>query len=259
MLPCLRLSPRRVRARLVVPFGLLVALAAILPAAPAEATSYSCGGNVQGHCYSEMRWDGGYVHGAQTSMEVRGFGLSNIFESTEMWLVDDTNGHNYWVEAGVMRDPSVDGGAEIWFWGDSRPVDNGYINMHYGIPLRSGDYGHLATIKIYNNGYDQYFVGIYGAQTEMTGESTNNTMTTPHLITIGSELAGSSGGSQPWVWWNDNMWLDTSNVWHYQGNDGTGTLGGVYSQYPFTWTWNPDPVHSSTGGSFNTCLPNPGC
>jgi hypothetical protein len=229
------------------------------PAQAAAMLSYSCGSSSgSGHCYGWNTWVGA-VDGSATQITVRGITGGNGFIDNEMWLVQwPKNGlpRSTWVEAGYISDSGFENGAEVWFWADSRPQDNGYVNLHYGIPLRSGDYGHNVAITLKRKDSCSFTASVVGVLTGEQGTSTNNCISPDH-IQIGQELAGSNGANAPKALYSQNEYEAAGrNYFSYQFQDGSGSGKNP----PWAgWDQNHRPSNSGGGGTWYTCtLPSSG-
>jgi hypothetical protein len=165
--------------------------------------AYSCGNLQINHCYAEMYWPGS-MQGEKTDIKVEPITCGcNGFLNDELW-VQSTSGcsPNCWVEAGIKNETGY--GYTFSFWADQRPNGGGYHN-HYMNAFFQGDFDHDTTFYIFENGSNRFAVvktvaGVNGCMyvcsASWTEYSTNNSMS-PNYITLGAELAGSSGASSP--------------------------------------------------------------
>lgn len=213
--------------------------------------SYNCVNNPQsqsGHCYGVQSWGG--ANGADTRITLHAISGGNDFVNNEMWL--QTSGATYWVEAGVKSDYSFfPADSSVFFWADNRP--GGGYSEHYSVTLTSGDYSKPNTLtRITRSGTSNWNVSVNDGYTSLTGTSTNNNITIGN-INIG-EVSGNANASAPVNHFTNNRWLNGSNF-QYQNNDGVGTK--IIS--PVSAGWTTDPLHSSTGGDWHTCITGSGC
>ena len=213
--------------------------------------SYNCVTNPKdksGHCYGTQWWGG--ANGADTRITLHSTSGGNGFVNNEMWLSNLT----YWVEAGVKSDTRFNPpDSSVFFWADNRPNGGGYAE-HYSIILTGGDWSKPNTLtRITRSGTSNWNVSVNDGYTSLTGTSTNNNISISYIM-IGMEVYGNANAAAPVNHFTDNRWLNGSNF-QYQGNDGVNTE--VY--LPVSAGWTTDPLHSSTGGDWYTCIPGSGC
>jgi hypothetical protein len=159
--------------------------------------------------------------GPYTDIRVPNLNGGNGFADDEVWLVDNSTAactgnpfRQCWVEAGIFRQS---GGAQIYFWADSRPMNSNTFNLHLlGGTDGAGTNDHFMIIKDARGGPGIFQLWIYNdsLSTLYNGTSTSNTMRGKRII-IGQEVAGTSGASAT----NANF---TRNIWAVQ------TLGPEY-------------------------------
>lgn len=220
-----------------------------------RARAYSCGDGLDGgHCYGDYDWSGATT-GSATSIYMVHLTCSTScssahgFVDNEMWLIDENNPTEYWVESGYESYPPGSSSNDSYFWADERPNGGGY-NFHDFGQVASGDYQHYTSFTIVKDGsqYWEVYLGTY--TTDYVGYSTSNSMS-PSDIVIGLELAGSGGGAAPVAYFNDNEWYDSTLHAHYQ-TYGSDSYPGLLSNNPPYASWYIHPQNSSTGGSLKT-------
>jgi hypothetical protein len=217
----------------------------------ATQISYNCGDpSADVHCYGQVTWGG--ANGADTRITLHRMNGGNGFVTTEMWL--GTSDTAYWVEAGIASDASFRvSDATAFFWADNRPNGGGYHN-HYSSFLSSSDWSQPnALVRITRSGSSSWNLSVTDNVTSLTGTSTNNNITIG-IINIGTELAGTSGASEPTNHFIDNRWLNSSGNFQYQTVNGSRK-----DNSPLSSNWTTPPSSSSTGGNFYTCIAGSGC
>ena len=222
--------------------------------------NWSCGDPNTGHCYGAQYWGG--ANGADTRISLNnslnGGGSSNdlynySFVTTEMWL-DSTN-YTYWVEGGIISEYAYTQETfPFYFWADNRPNGGGF-SFHY-LAREAYSSGTLLT-RITRSGSSSWNVLLQDGQNSFTGLSTANNISI-QAIQIGTELHNNyQTAYEPNIYYTNNRWLNSSGNFQYQTNDGIRTN----IMYPIKagWFQNQDPLHSSTGGVWYTCIPGYGC
>lgn len=235
---------------------LLIALAPLLSYAihsvqAASQNSYNCETNSHsgsGHCYGVQFWGG--ANGADTRITLHAISGGNGFANNELWLI--TSGATYWVEAGVKSNYDFfPADSSVFFWADNRP-GGGYAE-HYSTTLTGGDYSKPNTLtRITRSGSSNWNVSVNDGYTSLTGTSTNNNITIGD-IEMGMEVYGNANAAAPVNHFTNNRWWNGN--FNYQTNDGVGT--SVFS--PVSAGWTTEPIYSSTGGDWYTCIPGSGC
>lgn len=220
---------------------------------------YSCGDLNNNHCYANMYWPGA-IQGEKTDIRIEPINCGcNGFLNAELW-VQSTSGcsPNCWIEAGIKNETGY--GYTFSFWADQRP-GGGYHN-HFMNGIIVGDIGYSITLWIFKTGTNQWQVsktraGVNGCTSQCSADwtnySTSNSMAA-NYITLGDELAGSSGASSPDIHFTYNYWYNGS--WHSQGagNPGAriiGANGGPPDDPPFAY-WVNGQVGGPTGGDLDT-------
>jgi hypothetical protein len=226
-----------------------------------RATSYSCGNLSSNHCYANMYWPGG-IQGEKTDILAEPINCGcDGFLNAELWVQASSGcAPNCWVEAGLKNETGY--GSTFSFWADQRP-GGGYHN-HYNNGITQGDIGHSITFFIYKTGTNQWRVtkahaGVNGCTSQCSADwtqySTNNSMVA-NYITLGDELAGSSGASSPDIHFTWNFYYNNSS-WYPQGagNPGAGLVGAGLTpppdDPPYAY-WANGQVGGPTGGDLDT-------
>src|SRR3954471_3671043 len=231
------------------------------------AATYSCGNLSSGHCYAAASWQdqaeyfGAYSDVTQVSIGCpRGCGG---FIDDEIWLIDNKSsgctGKTFgmcWVEAGYI---ATDGANPIFFWADSRPINQSTFNLHLlGNTDPVGVTDHFTIVKdgrvtpnnflvfIYNDSLSSLYngVSVVPSGNPMVG----------NRIDIGQELAGAKDASATRANFTRNIWavqaLGPEYVFWYRRQT---TKGGVSSAAPPTGSWTADPSSPTPeGGQFTT-------
>lgn len=216
--------------------------------------AYACGDSNNNHCYGEMYWPGS-MQGEKTDIRVVPINCGcDIFLNYEMWVQSSSGcSPNCWVEAGIKNETGY--GYTFSFWADQRP-GGGYHN-HYMNGMLSGDYNHSTTFFIFKNGTNQWQVskalaGVNGCSgscsISWTNYSTSNTMQADY-VTLGAELAGSSGASSPDVHFTYNSYYDGAH-WHTQGNGNSGA-GIRQDDPPYAYWVGGSPTARANGGDLD--------
>lgn len=220
---------------------------------PANAQAlYSCGDQSSNHCYAVQNWPGG-VNGSRTHIFTNHLYPGDCFVTNEMWLAYQSGNTNYWVEAGEIANDAVGQGSELLFWADQRP--GGGFSLHYGQYLSGSDFGKYSDIDIHRIASNQFSASITGLPVaSLSGTSMRNSMN-PNLINVGMEMCGSTGAKAPKNGYAYNQWESLSYAWSYQNVDGYPGQ----QKYPAYGNWTVDPMHSSTGGQWTTCIQGNGC
>lgn len=214
------------------------------------ATAYSCGDINTGHCYGQNIWQDA-TDGVRTSIGVRGITGGNGFVNNEVWLCQGDC--PYWVEAGLKSQFNIGGGAEIYFWADSRP--GGGYNNHFGRPIPSGDYGYYANVDIHRTSGSTWSITI-NSQTglQLSDSSTGNSMA-PDEIQLGTELAGTGGASDPHTNYANNQYKHLNGGgWYYQHSDGFWRIQPNPGPVAVAWDSGHTPSTYPNGGVFATCV-----
>jgi hypothetical protein len=241
-------------ARIVTIIALLIMLFGVTHTlTPSVAKAYSCPDAIP--CYGRNDWPG---NTAGVSFQVSVASLSCCqgnggVVTNEVWLVDCDPyaffglgcGQAHWVEEGYVK---YDGDVERYFWGDSRPRDNGGVNYWPLDQVPSGDYGNFTYMSIteYGEPSGTFLVYLDSNNVLSINYSTSNTMV-PSDIELGQELHGTCCASANRAYFRSNRWQDSSGNWHYQTVDGT-----VHSDNPPYSGWSVTPSNSSTGGQLWT-------
>lgn len=224
--------------------------------------SYYCGSatfNLSERCYATITWTGN-IAAAHTKIFTNEIKPGNCAVQNTMWLANTkiSSTSDYWVEAGIKADVNVNGGKDSAFWADNRPNGGGYHN-HFGNALTSTDHGKNADVYIFHSLGDPdgtWGVAIYGLpNTSLVGESDNN-FAIGTDIDIGMEICGSSNQYAPRNSFTYNQWANPAATnYHYQGNNGSTNP----QKNPANGYWTQEPINSSTGGSWTTCIIGNGC
>jgi hypothetical protein len=231
---------------------------------PLHASNYSCGNPNSGHCYGRTRWQEKpqYFGAFSSILQIAMNCPSNCggFINNEIWLVDFRSQacvsnafQACWVEAGFHAFAGQ--GNPYYFWADSRPLASNTYNNHFLNQADSGDFDHFMIIEDARGAPGVYQVWIYSDNLSVlfNGTSTSNTMSA-NTIQIGTELAGTTGGSAAPSQFQKNIWAvkplgsDYTFWYNTQVDDGV-----ILSQSPPNASWLIDPsLPGSNGGIFTT-------
>jgi len=224
------------------------------------------------HCYGIVDFNAGTFAflGMQTKDSVRGLGLggNTKFLTNEEWLADTiTYKPNIgpWVEAGygmgLNTVNTMCGYNESFFWADFRENGGGF-HIHCPAYVGSGDYGYNVVDKISQSSTDASVWNVTitpHSSTQITGQSTNNTMY-PNDAEFGEELSATDGGqgvNAPRTTFTSNSYEDLNGNWHFWHNPPyawTIDLPGLPNDPPYAgWVNGEDPNHDSTGGKLYAC------
>lgn len=220
---------------------------------------WSCGTPSSGHCYGSTYWGG--ANGADTRISLNtslnGGGTTNdyynySFVTTEMWIAQSNAA--YWVEVGVISEfAAINSTNPFYFWADQRPNGGGFsFHMINGIPGN----GQSPLFRIVRASSSSWNVLVQDNSSTYTATSTSNNFTAGY-IQLGTELYNNyQTAYEPYTYYIDNRWWN-GNTFIYQGNDGIGTNIG----WPVSADWYPglDPLHSSNGGTWYSCITSAGC
>jgi hypothetical protein len=229
------------------------------------AATYSCGNPQSGHCYGRTRWHeqtqyfGAYTDVNQVTLSCPS-GCGGFIDD-EIWLIDNqstgctTNQFGQcWVEAGSF---TSDGGSQIFFWADSRPLAQSTFNLHLWGPTDAvGTTDHYMIIKDARGASGIFQVWVYNdtLSTLYQGTSTSNTMS-GNAIQIGQELAGTQNASAGNANFTRNIWavqaLGPEYVFWYNRQVHQGNM--VSNNPPFgSWSIDPSAPPPPEGGQFTT-------
>ncbi len=225
----------------------------------AHPFGWSCGDPNNGHCYGTQYWGG--ANGADTQISLNtslnGGGGPNdnageSFVTTELWL--NSPNYTYWVEAGVISQLRLTGDVfPSYFWADNRPNGGGF-SFHY---LTREAYSGNVLVRITRSGSSNWNVLLRDNLGSLTGTSTYNNISID-TIDIGTELHNNyQTAYEPNTYYSNNRWLGGNGSFNYQGNDGVSR----HLIYPVQADWynGQDPIHSSTGGVWYSCILSHGC
>ena len=217
--------------------------------------AYSCGDLYVNHCYGEWYWPGA-MQGEKTDIKVEHINCGcNGFLNDELWVQSSSGcSPNCWVEAGIKNETGY--GYTFSFWADQRPNGGGFHN-HYMNAFLQGDFDHDTTFFIFEDGNKNEFevakaiAGVNGCTQFCSNGwvmySTSNSMS-PNYITLGAELAGSSGASSPNIHFTYNYYYTGS--WHPQGKGNPGA--GPIVNPPLHAYWVNNQIGGPTGGDWYT-------